>query len=320
MVLALVIALASPPVASSQPPPAPGLFAFRIGIWNNLHHFLYVLGRARNGVPDMRREAVAGAPGDVEGLSARPDAERGAWDDAIRFYAAGLSTKDAVFDAEMVKVTQRLTAAPDSADLSGLGLDPQLVAVLKRVEPVYRAVWWPRHARANHARRDELLPLAEKHGPALVKRLTAVLGAEWPAQPRLIDLAAYVSWSGAYSTDGGLIVMATLSESNVGLWGLESMLHEAAHQWDEPFERRLSAVAAKTGKPLPPQLSHAIIFHTCGELMRELFPDHVPSADKVGIWNRGLGPFKAPLDRHWRPYLKGIGTFEEAAAKLVEAR
>jgi hypothetical protein len=299
---------------------APELFSFRIGIWNNLHHFLYVLGRARNGVPDMRREPVAGAPGDVEGLSARPDAERRAWDDAVRFYAAGLSTKDAVFDAEMVKVTQLLTAAPDSSDLTGVGLDPQLVAVLKRVEPVYRAVWWPRHARANHARRDELLPLAEKHGPALVKRLTAVFGTEWPAHPRLIDLAAYTSWSGAYSTDGGLIVMATLSESNIGLWGLESMLHEAAHQWDEQFQRRLSAVAAKTGKPLPPQLSHAIIFHTCGELIRELFPDHVTSADKLGIWNRGFGPFKALLDRHWRPYLKGIATFEEAAAKLVEAR
>jgi hypothetical protein len=334
MILTLLLALAFRPVADAatlqlhtasagaigQSRLAPGLFTFRIGQWNNLHHFLYVLGRAKNGVPDMRREAVAAAPGDIAGLTARPDAERGAWDDAIRFYAAGLSTKDAVFDAEMVKVTQILTAVPDASDLSGLGLDPQLVAVLRRVAPVYRAVWWPRHERANHARRDELQALVEKHGAPLVKRLTSVLGTEWPAQPRTIDLAAYSNWAGAYSTDGGLIVMSSISESNVGLWGLESLLHEAAHQWDEQLERRLSAAAAKTGKPLPPQLSHAIIFHTCGELMREVFPDHIPSAEKVGIWNRGLGAFKPRLDQHWRPYLKGAGTFEEAAAKLVEAR
>ena len=328
MVLALMLALAASPVTDVAPldswsgqrmASAPALFSFRSGMWNNLHHFLYVLGRAKNGAPDMRREAVAGAPGDVEGLSARPDAERASWEDAVRFYAAGLSTKDAVFDRDLVKVTQILTAAPDTSNLSGLGLDPQLIAALNRAAPVYRAVWWPRHARANHARRDELAALAEKHGAPLVKRLTTVLGTEWPSQPRLIDLAAYVNWAGAYSTDGGLIVLSSTSESHMGLWGLESLLHEAAHQWDEQFQRRLSAAAAKAGKPLPPQLSHAIIFHTCGELMRELFPDHVPSADKVGIWNRGMGQFKAALDRHWRPYLRGTTTFDAAIAAILGA-
>jgi hypothetical protein len=299
---------------------APGLFSFRIGMWNNLHHFLYVLGRAKNGVPDMRREAVAGAPGDVEGLSARPDAERATWDDAVRFYAAGLSTKDAVFDADMVKATQILTAAPDASNLSGLGLDPQLVAALNRAAPVYRAVWWPRHGRANRERRDELMALAEKHAAPLVQRLTAVLGTEWPSQPRTIDLAAFVNWAGAYSTDGGLIVVSSTSESNMGLWGLETLLHEASHQWDAQVQRRLSAVAAKTGRRVPPQLSHAMIFHTCGELMRQRFPDHVPQAVKVGIWDRGMGRFKAPLDEHWLPYLRGVGTFEAAAAQLMDAR
>src|SRR4029079_1006821 len=31
------------------------LFRFRVGFSNNLHHFLYVLGRARNNAPDARR-------------------------------------------------------------------------------------------------------------------------------------------------------------------------------------------------------------------------------------------------------------------------
>ena len=48
-IVALVIALTQ--VQSDQ-------FAFRSGFRNNLHHFLYVLGRDRNGTPDRTREAV----------------------------------------------------------------------------------------------------------------------------------------------------------------------------------------------------------------------------------------------------------------------
>jgi hypothetical protein len=33
-----------------------------------------------------------------------------------------------------------------------------------------------------------------------------------------------------------------------------------------------------------------------------------------------MASFKPLLDRYWRPYIRGAGTFDEAAAKLVEAR
>src|SRR4030095_16540657 len=101
------------------------LFAFRSGFWNNLHHFLYVLGRDRNRAPDRMRDAVVNAPKDVEGVSARPESDRSAWDDAIAYYAAGLSTKDAVFDRDLIAVTSALASASDDSDLSGLRLDPR---------------------------------------------------------------------------------------------------------------------------------------------------------------------------------------------------
>jgi hypothetical protein len=45
----------------------------------------------------------------------------------------------------------------------------------------------------------------------------------------------------------------------------------------------------------------------------------VPYAIKNGIWRRGQYPaLKQLLDRYWQPYIRGAGTFEEAAAKLVE--
>src|SRR5436190_16516397 len=106
-------------------------FTFRSGFWVNLHHFLYVLGRARAQTPDSRRAAVVKAPADVEGLAARSDEERAAWDESVHDYAAGLSTKDAVFDPELIAITQKLAAAPDQADPTSLGLPRELAAALR---------------------------------------------------------------------------------------------------------------------------------------------------------------------------------------------
>jgi hypothetical protein len=313
LVLALVLAA---PVSDGST-----LFTFRSGFWVNLHHFLYVLGRAKTGAPDTLRAAVVKAPADTEGLAARSDDERAAWDECVHYYAGGLSTKDAVFDRDLVDVTRKLASVRDDSDPGGLGLDPELVATLKLAAPVYRAVWWPRHARANALRRDDLQALIDKHGAAAVKRLTALYRTEWPSAPRVIDLVAYANWAGAYSTDGGLIVVASTDEATSGAFGLETLLHESSHQWDDEIDRRLRAVAVAQGKPVPPQLSHALIFYTSGEIVAELVPGHVPYAIKYGLWNPGrLGRFKPLLDQYWRPYLRGAGTFEEAAAKLVEAR
>lgn len=301
---------------SQQARPASDLFTFRIGFWNNLHHFLYVLGRARNRAPDAQREAVVNAPKDLEELAARSDADRAAWDEAIAFYAAGPSKKDAVFDSDLVRQTRRIADARDQSDLPASDLEPALVTALTKAAPVYRAVWWPRHQRAAAARRDELQGLVEKHGNALVKRLTSLYGTAWPAAPRVIDLVAYSNWAGAYSTDGGLIVIGALDDYG-GSLALESLLHESSHQWDDEMDRRLTAIAAKEGKRLPPQLSHALIFYTTGEIVKEAFPAHVPLGEKAGVWNRGLAPFKPVLEQYWQPYIRGRGTFEEAIAAVL---
>lgn len=297
------------------------LFAFRSGFWVNLHHFLYVLGRARIGTSDSRRIAVIKAPADLEGLSTRPEDDRVIWDEVVHFYAGELAKRDAVFDADLVATTRKLADAGDNANITSLGLDSELAATLKLASPVYRAVWWPRHSRANESRIAQLQGLIDQYGAMLVKRLTTLFGTEWPAQPRTIDVAAYSNWAGAYSTDGGLIVVSSTDEATAGLLGLETLLHESSHQWDAEVERRLTAIAAKQGKPLPSLLSHALIFYTAGELVAEAAPGHVPYAVKAGLWNQaGLGAFKPLLDRYWRPYIRGQGTFEEAAVKLVEAR
>ena len=52
--------------------------------WLNLHHYLYVLGRAHNGAPDAKQPAVASAPDDEQrGLASLTDEERRTWQEAV---------------------------------------------------------------------------------------------------------------------------------------------------------------------------------------------------------------------------------------------
>jgi hypothetical protein len=60
-----------------------------------------VLGRARNKAPDAGRRAVVDAPKDQP----LKDGEQQIWDRAIGFYANGLSTKDAIFNGDMIFYT-----------------------------------------------------------------------------------------------------------------------------------------------------------------------------------------------------------------------
>ena len=87
--------------------------------WLNLHHFLYVLGRAEAKEQDASREAVAGAPADAEkGLASLSDDERQAWRAAVTAYAGGLSKKDTMFDATLPALTTALARAGDAATLA----------------------------------------------------------------------------------------------------------------------------------------------------------------------------------------------------------
>src|SRR5262249_34853670 len=88
----VIAALVSVQAAAAAP-----LFTFHSQFWLNLHHFLYVLGRARNGVADAKREAVRRAPEDTEGMDSLDRGELLAWDAAITYYQQNLSRKDPVF-------------------------------------------------------------------------------------------------------------------------------------------------------------------------------------------------------------------------------
>src|ERR1051326_3089682 len=96
--------------ALGQPASRTKIFVFHTDeFWLNLHHFLYVLGRAENKTRDSSRVAVSGAPADQQqGMARLTTQEQAVWKDAVLNYAAGPAKKDLVFDDPLPAVTLAL--------------------------------------------------------------------------------------------------------------------------------------------------------------------------------------------------------------------
>ena len=132
-----------------------------------------------------------------------------------------------------------------------------------------------------------------------------------------VNVSGWSNWSGAYSTRDSLLVVATLNPGNQGLHGFEITFHEAMHQWDEEIDARLQKIATANNLKFNDLLSHAMIFYTTGEAIKTMVPTHVPYAERNGIWKGPMGVFKPALDAHWKPYLEGKTTLDEALLALM---
>jgi hypothetical protein len=286
--------------------------------WLNLHHFLYVLGRAENKDPLAAREAVAAAPLDMDrGFQKLSAGEQKAWREAVTSYAAGVSKKDLIFDAPLPALTLAFARAGEAKSLAGTDVDPANAAILERVSSIYRKAWWKKHHDANREWQKSIQILVARHGAAILAFITKAYRLEWPAAGFPVHVTAYANWAGAYSTTGNLLVLSSLSAGHQGNYGLETIFHEGMHQWDDQVLAALREQALKAGKFFPKGLTHSMIFFTAGEAVRGVAPEHVPYADKFGVWQRGLSSMKVALEEVWKPYLAGQGTRDEAFAALI---
>ena len=288
------------------------------GFWLNLHHFLYVLGRVEAKMPDITREAVAGAPADeAEGLKKLSDAERQAWRQSVSAYASSLSKLDAVFDRDLYNVANAVRRASPDRDARDLQIDVTVAAALDRAAPIYRKAWWTRHRESNRKWVQSMQAPLQKYGPQILAYVTRVYQEPWMTGGFPVNASGWTNWSGAYSTYDSLLVIATMNPGNQGLHGFEITFHEAMHQWDEEIDARLSKIARANKLKFNDLLSHAMIFYTTGEAMKSVVPSHVPYAEVAGIWKGRMGAFKPALDAHWKPYLDGRTSLDEALLGLL---
>lgn len=296
------------------------IFVFRTNeFWLNLHHFLYVLARAENKERDSSREAVANAPADqASGLVKLSAAERETWRKAVASYVSGPAKKDLVFDDPLPDVTSALAGAENAKSLKGSNVDASFATILESAAPIYRKAWWKQHQAANEKWQKSVENLVNLHGAKVLSFITNAYQMQWPVSGFPVHVTGYSNWAGAYSTKGNLLVIASLAPDMQGEYGLETVFHEGMHQWDDPIQDALIEVAKKVNKYFPRGLSHALIFFTAGEAVRSVIPGHVPSAEKFGVWERGLSQFRVALNETWKPYLNGHGNRDEALAELIK--
>jgi hypothetical protein len=318
-VIAILLLLSTCAVVPAATPSKP-IFIFHTDeFWLNLHHFLYVLGRAQNKTSDASREAVIGAPADQEkGFAALSASERNVWNEAVSAYASGNSKKDLVFDEPLTQLTKALAHAGDAPSLDTAGIDSTTLAILQRAAPIYRKAWWPKHQKANRAWVTAMQPYVDKDGPTVLSFITRAYQFTWPEAGYAVHLSAFSNWAGAFSTGVGVLVISSLTEGNRGPYGLETLFHESMHQWDSQVFDALRTQARANNKLVPRGLSHALIFFTAGEAVRRVIPGHVPYAEKFGVWQRGMMQFKTPIEQTWKPYLDGKGTRDETFAELIK--
>jgi hypothetical protein len=293
-------------------------FQFESKLWPNLHHFLYILGRARNGAFDSGRVAVKQAPLDTAGFGALSESQRKAWEHAIGIYQVHASPLDIGYGG-LVDVNYAVADLPASGRIEDAkGISAELRAALAEAGPVYRGLWWPRHDAANLDWISQLKPQVERYGPRIKERLTAAFRTSWPTLPLRVEVVAYADPRGAYTTaDPPLIAISSLNPQHQGIDGLEQLFHECSHLMMDTVEAALKARAKAVGKDLSREVSHTILFYTVADTLRTLIPDRVPYPDHYGVWNRGWTRYHELLGLYWQPYLDGKSTMEDAIDRLV---
>jgi hypothetical protein len=304
---------AEPPVEARAPE-----FVFESRFWPNLHHFLYVLGRAESGAADRMRAAVAGAPLDTAGFGALGEADRGAWRDVVAYYAREISRNEIGF-GPLVPYNYRLAATPDDAPPP-----PELPAALRdallKAAPIYRTVWWQRHDGGNREWIAGLRVLLGRHGEVIGAELARAFRADWELRVP-VQVVRWAMWAGAYMTeDPTLVHMSSAYAGHEGGGGLEMVFHEAGHALIVPTVdaaiRREAEVQQR--RVAEWDISHAILFFTAGYATRVAIPDHVPYTQRWGLDTRGsLPPHLALAREHWSAYLRGERSFEDALRAMV---
>lgn len=285
-------------------------FVFHNDPWINLHHFLFEW--ARN-VPERRVGDRRRAVDVVERtqLGRLSDAERQAWEKAVRFYRDRLVERDLTFDRDHIALRGELGAIACSAERTPLR-DTELSVVLSEAMDVYRRHWWREHRARNAEWMKAQSKALRVYEARLAMRLAAAYGGEWPSERVRVDVTAYASWPGAYTTNrpNQLTVSSVAFQR---LEALEILFHEVSHA--AFFEQKLfgDVAAAFRDNRVPGDLTdllvHAIQFATPAEILRsELEGTQRKQFVSVGelVAARGRMQRLYPIViEHWKPFLEG---------------
>lgn len=338
LVFAVTLFGAAPVHAQFEEPSAePPVIEFHSGFWVNLHHFLYLEARLRD-AGNTRAFSQPEYASDPPAGDLTP-AERTAWNVALDAYSKDWAGRNLLQNGDMTVINDRLSDLENCTDISAqatpdcaAGLRPDLVNVLMEAAPVYRAHWWTEQNRENRDWIAGVTPLIHNLGSDLAMQLVRVYRQAWPATRLRVDVAWYAGPEGSYTTLlPPHVTIASHDSRNQGLFAFEMLFHEASHMLagavNEDIERRCRDL----GKPIPRDLSQALLLYTTGELVRRevaaspalagttrgaaaLYTNY---AIRNGLYDHGWAVYQVALEKFWQSYLDGRLDFDTAIARIV---
>jgi len=296
----LVVVASGLPDAQRKP-----LFTFHSNAWLNLHLFVRLAARG------------------VLAQAESSEHERAQWAAGVEFYKP-YGQRDVLFDQGMVDIGSALRRAEDKSNLDGITIDADLKATLERLLPIYQKLWWPAHDRANRAWIAAAQPLIDQHGAEISQELARTYGVSWPTNPIPVDVTVTAGPNGAFTSNNPTqITISSSEEDNRGYRALEVVFHESSHGLGlfPVLIQPLNQIAAEQRVTIPPQLWHAVLFFTAGELTRrELNAHGVDYTEYAGasLYMNLCGTgCRDKIAEHWTPHLDGKRSIADALSALV---
>jgi hypothetical protein len=280
-------------------------FEFHSGFWVNLHHTLY-------------NQAAGKKIGRTPNLSALNPAETTSWNEALDYYDRNLAEHD-LLEFSMIRINGALAIAGDADSLNASEIPKAVVEILEKAAPVYRAQWWTEHNRKNHEWIEQVTPLIARYEKTLRPALARAYNTPWPKGRIRVEMSYYTTGKSAYTSLGPTIVtISSWSQRNQGPAALETIFHETGHSLIQKVRDEISAAENRRGRKLShPDLWHAVIFYTTGELVRQHLATLVPYAIEYGMWESAWPNSLPVMEKDWKPFLEGSGRFKDSIDRIV---
>lgn len=272
----------------------------------------------------LMHDATTRQPRDLGALTAE---QKSAWDAAVAAYRTNAGEGSITFAQPMMALQNELTQVAD--DARTLTLNGPLADALRQAAPVYRARWWTADDAANRFYISYAAAMLRDAGEEIAAGHEKLYRERLPETIR-VDVTPYAGVFGAYThtlQHGGLtLTISSRDPGNSGLAALELVVHESSHGIVGPrfgtVAAALDAASRKRGITPPRDLWHAILFATSSELTKRALAargaaHYVPFAED--LLTRAWPQYRAPIEQHWYPYVRGEGTLEEAVEKVVAA-
>ena len=246
------------------------------------------------------------------------------WHGIVKRYREFVGERSPVFDPRLVQLNSALSKST-SDDLPDSISEPAR-ELLRAAMPLYRPGQWQEDDRGNRFWMALAKPMLELAGEELAEAHANAYGVPFPNRI-LVDVSA-LGWEyGAYTVgqgDSAHAVISSTDPSYAGFAALEMLFHEPSHAIVAPdwgaIGGDLTKVAKELGVTPPPDLWHALLFYTSGELTRRALArrgvrNYEPYI--LGMYARTFRGFREPLETHWQQYLEGTIGREEAIRLIL---